>query len=245
MKMLKRLTPLIFIMAIGSFNLGFSTEVSVINQRGEEERFVVEKTDSFLTVLEYIGNYLEDQELKEGQEWLESNSKHLHLDLMICEAGMTVKPFKKNINSRNYQSPVSPQEKKEIRYIITTLAQNSLTNIASSKSTLKKAGDRIDHIHPLRFLSTVFTDEELKVGVHAIRDRGWIWDEFLSGIIGSFKEESAHQNMKAEFIHDFATNVGINVYFVLQPIQEGRWKDLINVLIDTIPRANDPNRYNM
>src|SRR5262245_8490538 len=64
---------------------------------------------------------------------------------------------------RNYNAEITREEKSDIRFIITSLANKSLISIGIAKPDLEAAGDRIEHIHPLRFLMAVFTDEELKV----------------------------------------------------------------------------------
>jgi hypothetical protein len=223
---------------------GWGTDVIVLDSK-EQKAVKMNPTDSFISVVEWIDHYLELEDFQGREVEEQEVKKEMNFNVTISETGITVKPTKKNGSFRYYYAPVSPQEKKEMRYVLTTLAQNSLANIASSKSSLKKAGDRFSHVHPLKFLSVVFTDEELKACIHAIRDRGWIWDEFLNGVIGSLKEETTSQNMRPEFIHDFASVVGINVSLILGAIQEERWKDLINILIDSIPRTNDYNRYNL
>lgn len=146
---------------------------------------------------------------------------------------------------RDYTSSASKQDKKDIYYIVTTLANDSLISIASSRSSLKKAGERIDYLHPLRFLMVIFTHEELKAGAHAIRDRGGLtWDGFTDGIIGSLKEESAKNNV-LQFAPDFAKKVKIDPALILPSLEKGKWSDFVNILIDKIPRAIDPNRYDM
>lgn len=229
--------------------LAFSEEGLFSESSSEVKGFQVQPMDTMWNVMEYLDHYLPLEELEEGEEVPLFHSKRAYyIEVLIDETGMTLKPCKKGGNARNYYKPVSPSEQKDIRYIVTTLAQNTLASITSSRSSLKKAGDRIDRVHPLRFLSVVFSDEELKAGIHAIRDRngfGKIWDEFSSGLIGSLREEAAAQNLTVEIIQDFANTIGINVHLILAPIQESRWKDFINILIDSVPRANDPNRYNM
>lgn len=147
--------------------------------------------------------------------------------------------------ARNYYAPITQQEKDDLAYIINTLAKSSLLSIASSKSSLKKAGDRIDHLHPLKFLMGIFTDEELKANISAIKNRGWVWDKFYDGIEGSLFEESKKNNIKAEFVMDFSRTIGINAQLILPSIKQKKWKEFVNILIDTIPRKGNPERYDM
>ncbi|WP_068470982.1 hypothetical protein [Candidatus Protochlamydia phocaeensis] len=229
-------------------HFGFSANLTLIDASGQSTEVYIDPSDRFQDVMQFVGNYF--------QEGVESDEE---VALPICYTGLNQEPtaltfivsnsditIRKKSAGRNYSQPVSKQEKKDIAYIVNTLAKESLISIANAKSSLKKAGERIDHVHPLRFLMTIFTDEELKAGVHAIRGRtSWIADEFFSGIVGSLSEEASKQNLKPEFIQDFAGQVNISTALILPPIQQARWKDFVNVLIDNIPRSNDPNRYNM
>lgn len=151
---------------------------------------------------------------------------------------------KNNETGRNYFAALTSNEKNDIRYIVNTLGMASLTKIAKEKSSLKKAGSRINHVHPFRFLSTVFTNEELKVSMHAVRDRGWIWGDFFDGLKESLNEEMKRGNL-LQFTHDFANNVRIDLSVIYQSVSDSDWKQFIDILIDKIPREGNVDRYNM
>lgn len=212
--------------------------LNIINSTGENVEIQVTDSDKFSDVLDWIQAYSYDSiqnsyAINEGE-----------FDLKISEGNVVISS--KKAQGRDYNAPVTKSEKKDIHYIITTLARDSLISIGTSESSLKKAGKRINHIHPLRFLIIAFSDEELKAGVHGIRDRtSWISNGFFDGIGKSFSEEKAKQNLKPEFIKDFANILQVDINAITPFIQQSKWKDFINFLIDTIPRENDPNRYGM
>jgi hypothetical protein len=153
---------------------------------------------------------------------------------------------KSNPNPRNYDVKVSSKERDDIFYIVTTLGRSSLKKLLSAKSSLKKAGTRVDHIHPLRFLECLFSDEEMKVGILQIRERGgWIGKEFFSGLYDSLSAESNLQNLKPQYIADFAAHLKVDNELVTKLITDRDWKGLINTLIEILPRSGNPNRYDM
>ncbi len=145
---------------------------------------------------------------------------------------------------RNYQSIVSASEKADISFIVNTLGMSSLISITKNKSALKKAGQRIDNIHPLRFLMCVFTDEQMKASMEAMQSRNWIWDEFTSGLLRSLEEETSRNNLK-EFLGDFATQLGISVDLISPSINKRQWMQFIKILIQKIPRDSSAGRYDM
>lgn len=151
----------------------------------------------------------------------------------------------KQTTPRNYALAVTSKEKEDIAFIVNTLGMSSLLSVAKNKSALKKAGDRIDGIHPLRFLMCVFTDEKMKVSMDAMQKRNWIWDEFVGGLFNSLNQESSRDNMKPEFIADFANTVGIAIDLVNPPITKKQWAVLIKTLIQNIPRKTDSGRYDI
>jgi hypothetical protein len=211
-------------------------DLALLNAEGEPDVYIDSK-GQFEEVVDSIGEYFQ------CLDRMNDLQTDLIFTLVVSNDRVTVR---KKEDFRDYYAPVTKQEKKDIHYIVTSLAYDSLISLGASKSSLKKAGDRIEQLHPFKFLSTIFTNEELKAGIHAIRDRtAWVWDEFIGGFVRGFKEETAKKNMKNEFIQDFSSVVGIDPALIMPSIQGGKWKEMVNILIDTIPRENDPNRYNL
>lgn len=176
----------------------------------------------------------------------DSTSQTIRLEVAVNSNQIFVKSSKQQSVQRNYQIPVTQSEKDDLVFITTTLARSSIPSLAVHKPALKRAGDRIDHLHPLRFLMTVFTDEELKVNISAIRSRGgWVWNKFYDGLEGSLKEEARKNNMSDEFVVDFTNTIGINASLIQPAIHGKRWKEFVNTLIDAVPRSGNPTRYDM
>lgn len=151
---------------------------------------------------------------------------------------------RKAVVARDYHTPLSSAEKNDLRYIINTLGMASLAKIAKERSSLKKAGDRIDNIHPFHFLSGIFLDEEMKTSVHALRNRGWVWGGFYEGISTSLEEESKKNNLE-QFIPDFANKLKLDPALISSAVAQENWKELVNILIDKIPRSKNNDRYRM
>lgn len=141
--------------------------------------------------------------------------------------------------------PLSSSQQKDITFIITTLGNASLTAIASSKSSLKKAGERIANVHPFIFIQYIFSDEKLKSAMHNLKGRAfWIWSEFFNGIKESLDEEADRDNLNA-YIEDFASNLNLEHSLIHPLVTQKNWKDLINTLLTQIPRGGNTDRYNM
>ncbi|MCH9625114.1 MAG: hypothetical protein S4CHLAM123_02830 [Chlamydiales bacterium] len=144
---------------------------------------------------------------------------------------------------RDYFEEVLPSEKADIHFIVTSLANKSLIGIALIKSELEEAGNRIDHLHPLRFLMTVFTDEELKVGIRNIRSCTWVWNHFSGGLKECLSTEANIGNIQDCFVEHFAETVGVDLDYIFLAVQQRNWDVLIDALITHIPREGDQDRY--
>lgn len=163
----------------------------------------------------------------------------------LCLCMTAGKPEGENVKYRNYNAPLTSKEKSDIKYIVNTLGMEALTSIAKQKSSLKKAGDRIRHIHPLKFLTCVFTDQEMIVSITAMQSRGWVWGDFFDGIKESLNEERGRNNMKEEFVFDFAKKISIDASLIHSQVMHGKWDDFMNTLIKHVPRTGETDRYDM
>lgn len=144
---------------------------------------------------------------------------------------------------RDYTAEVTHYERADIRFIVSSLADKSLMSIAFIKGDLESAGDRIDHVHPLRFLMTIFVDEEMKVAIRNIRGRGWIWNQFVDGIKDSLSTEANIGNLRDEHIVHFASTLGLDPRRLYPSILAQNWEGLIDTLIREVPRRGDHDRY--
>lgn len=208
-------------------------KISSFDSDTEEENLTIfiQPTDNLEQVLDYAKKCFFPLELQEQSA--------VYYELAASKQGATL-TLKKNF--RDYNLSVTKKEKQDISEIIKALSQKSLLSLAASRSELKKIGNRIDHLHPLRFLSTLLTSEELKTGLHKIRERGWVWEEFSSDLVKNLDKEHSNNNLKEEYLADFAKRVGIDLNEIKSPIHNKAWKQFIDLLIDRIPREKT-DRY--
>jgi hypothetical protein len=158
-----------------------------------------------------------------------------------CEARVFTLERGSKKGPRNYFGKVSQGDVADVKFIINTLGFAPLAKIAKERSALKKAGNRINYIHPLRFLLLIFQDEKMKVAIHSLRDRGVIWKEFYTGIKDGFDEEI--NNFKGDAVSDFCGQLSLDCPSISSLIKNADWRSLIDYLIDNIPRDTNHDRY--
>lgn len=144
---------------------------------------------------------------------------------------------------RNYDAPLTASEISDIRYIVTSLSSRSLVYLLSNRGDFEAAGDRLDHLHPLKFLMAIFVDEEMKAAIRNIRGRGWVWGNFIAGFKDSFSTEDSLGNVRKDQVMDFAQNVEVDFQLVYPSFQRKNWEECINLLIEYVPRKGDHDRY--
>lgn len=64
--------------------------------------------------------------------------------------------YRANVAPRKFYEKVTDKEKKDIETIVNSTGSKSLPELLKLKSSLAKTGDRVNHIHPLRFFMVVF-----------------------------------------------------------------------------------------
>lgn len=223
-----------------------SAEMVVVeNDQGESFVFEINEDDSFLNVVNSIEGFSlrdtipgdENFELTEDFTFtVRRVSREVSFNEMLAKKFM--------VEPRSYAYGIKPSECADITYIVKTMANSSLPKIKIAESSLKKAGERIDHLHPFYFLSCIFTSEELKVCMRNLHGRAWVWKEFLKGIVTSLEEENGKGNV-LQFTEDFAKRVKVDVNVILPILQAGRWERFVDTLIEIVPREGGSDRYNM
>lgn len=244
---------LIGMFLIGGFNppllSGYSIKIE--NFLGENIEIPVDEKDGFLDVMGQLQSYLEIASIEAENEIrpltiFPSESHSLTgsgWNVVMMNAGIVVK--QKKDKWRSYENGATKEEKSNIAFIVKTLGFESVISIGKEKSSLERTGKKIDHVHPLIFLKTVFTDEELKAGIAAIRDRvSWVKNGFFDGLYESLNDEAERDNLM-QHVTDFAKKVKINEGLIRSSLEKKKWKEFVSILIDNIPREKDPNRYNM
>jgi len=224
-------------------------ELHIRTPSGENVTVEVDPTDSFVNVINQIETFILDGDQEE--EDLQNLNFYAYQDeaveqnqgfRFLFDFKMGKETAAKKV-TRDYYAGVSTSQKQDIRYIVTTLGTNAWYELLKKKSSLEAAGDRIDSVHPLRFFGYIFTDEELKAGIHSIRTNSKVWKKFFNGFSTSLDEETDKKNMTNAFIQDFANTVGIDVNAIQSSLQQRRWVNFVDILLEKIPRNGDHRRY--
>jgi hypothetical protein len=151
---------------------------------------------------------------------------------LICtlNASIIKKPPTKQEDLSYKELPCSEQDKTHIFEIISTMAENGKLSLLFKQNHLRELGSHIDHVHPLKFMSTIFTNAHLKSCMFYIWDDSFKKSGFLSGLGPSMTLE-AEKGKLNQYIPDFANELEVSAES-LKPYFESRdWENLVYFLI--------------
>lgn len=124
--------------------------------------------------------------------------------------------------------PCSSKERSTIEKILTILDTDSALSIIPKISLLRALENQIDHLHPLKFLGIIFSEEKLKQKVNRIfqdQFKGFHQQGFLMGI-----EKGMGRYSVAElnpYLDGWARSIGATREEVAPLIQSQEWGRLV------------------
>jgi hypothetical protein len=121
-------------------------------------------------------------------------------------------------------------DKANIGEIVTILAENGKLSLLLKSSYLKQLGAQIAHVHPMKFLTTIFTNPQLKLGMNEIFDDYFKRNGFMDGLGPSLTKE-ADKNKLDRFLADFAKELGIALEPMKVYFQSRDWEGLVYFLM--------------
>lgn len=220
----------------------YAQQIIVQSPAGESYLFQVESKDSFGSVIDSIHKCIKEGALSKDTERATAATPYI-MELLSTHEPLIIRMSNKPFSEpRNFAAGYSQVEAEDIAYIVKTLSNSSLPKIKSSESSLKKAGDRIDHVHPLQFLFCVFNNEEVKVAARNLVGRSWVWKEFLTGLTDTLAEENEKNNIQP-FLNEFASALKVDVNILLSLQKSGKWDKFVTFLINSVPRDGNTDRY--
>lgn len=129
---------------------------------------------------------------------------------------------------RDYNAPLSQEEKEAINYITDTLANTNMLLLLPKKESLENAGGVIKKVHPFVLLLTLF--EKHKDRLNVILNRSIVGNSFIEGIAKSCTREYNSQNISDRIVEDFAKKLGLNSAILLNFVKNNKWEEMINFI---------------
>lgn len=122
------------------------------------------------------------------------------------------------------------EDQNNIFEIITTMADNGKLSLLLKKNYLQNLGAQINHVHPLKFLSTIVTNPRLKTCLNYVFDDYFKRNGFMDGIAPSLSRE-AEKGKLDMYIDDFAKEVNVPRENLNKSFQNQDWEGLVRIFL--------------
>lgn len=128
--------------------------------------------------------------------------------------------------------PCSEQDKACVHQIITTVAENGKLSLLFKKNELKALGSQINHLHPLKFLSAIFSNPDLKQRMGQIFGDYFKRNAFMDEIGAGLTSESEKGGLTHSIIEKFAKEVNMPAAQLRPFFDNQDWDGLVEFLIN-------------
>jgi hypothetical protein len=129
-----------------------------------------------------------------------------------------------------YTLPLTDVEMRQIAYIITTLAEKNIFELAFKKRDMEKRGKKINHVHPLRFMGYILSTSHLRKCAREIEKSSFKWDAFVGGFSKRMREEHAKGNVMP-YIHGFSDLLGAPTEQVSHYVHKRNFEGMVRHLM--------------
>lgn len=133
-------------------------------------------------------------------------------------------------NQSFYQLPLTDREKRFIKIIVTSMAEKNLVQLAFERRSMEKKGDKIHHVHPLRFMGYILGTPDLKHHLKAIKKSTFKWDALISGFSKRMREELSNDNV-FQHLPGFANEIGSTPDHVASYIRKKDFEGLVKSML--------------
>lgn len=147
-------------------------------------------------------------------------------------ASIIKKPPEKTSDLSYKDLVCTEEDQKAIYKIISTMAQKGKLGLLLQQSSLREMGASINHVHPLKFLATIFKDPYLKSCMPIIWNDYFKRHGFLDGLAPSLTRE-AEKGKLQKHLPDFAKDVGVDEKDLKSYVEVHDWSNLVLFLMQS------------
>lgn len=145
-------------------------------------------------------------------------------------ASIIKRPPAKPVQMKYHEIPCSDEQKAHIHEIVSTVAETSKISLYFKQQHLKRLGEEISDVHPLKFLAAIFSSAHLKVHMAYIWNDYFKRTEFMAGLAPSLSQEMDKGNLLI-YLDDFAVEVGVKGEELHPYFSTRSWENLVYFLI--------------
>jgi len=154
----------------------------------------------------------------------------LALSATTMDASIIKKPPTKLVETSFKELTCTEEDQANVAEIINTMAENGKITLLFKQTHLKEVGAQINHLHPLKFLSSIFSREDLKASMPQIWGDYFKRTSLLDGLVPSLTRE-ANKGKLEQYLVDFAEEVNVTPESIKPYFDAQDWENLVLYLI--------------
>lgn len=124
------------------------------------------------------------------------------------------------------QLRLTDTDKRNIKKIVTTMADKNVFQLLLDKKTLEQKGKQVRPVHPMRFLGYICSDGHLRKCLHTISKNHFKWSSFVDGFKDRMKEE-ARKGELLPYVSGFAQTLNMDPNVVVNYINKSDYEGLM------------------
>lgn len=132
------------------------------------------------------------------------------------------------------------KDRENISFLIRAMSENGKLGLLFRKGELNRIGAEINHVHPLKFLDTIFSSPELKQCMPNIENDYFKWNGLMDGL-GPSLSSKADQGKLDMYLDEFAKTIGVTREEIEPFVKPKDWQGLVRYL-SSRPDSYEPDQ---
>ncbi len=158
-------------------------------------------------------------------------AKSRYLKKVPLVEAFIIKPKPKTKGPSYSKLEFTKENKEAIHIIIQTMAENSVVGLLPKKKELTELGNSISNVHPLKFIETMFSSEEMKGCVIEIFKSSFKRNQLMGGLSGNLTVKSKMNDLDI-YIEDFAKAISVPKEELIAFFESKDWEGLVRYLMN-------------
>jgi len=168
-----------------------------------------------------------EEKLPEALEPVQEDLAHLAEKQTVSEA--VPAPVKNAYEAL----PITEEEKEKIGKIFITMSENNVFQLLFERKYLQRLGKEINHVHPMRFLGTAFSDRRITSAIRNIKRSMFKWDGFIDGFAERLNEEYMANNIN-QYVDGLAEALRVDKNRMQALINKKDFEGLVIYLMNSV-----------
>ncbi|MBP9841158.1 MAG: hypothetical protein KBC64_01885 [Simkaniaceae bacterium] len=147
------------------------------------------------------------------------------------ELPILVASYDLNDTHHFYQLSLSKSAADKIYKLIHNMGTLSWPKLLWKKKEMEKLGEQVDHVHPLRFLGVIMSNDHLKECMRNVADSPLKMNRFMNGLSDKLDKNFKNHNLLPH-VAGFAETVNKDPYRIEDLIIKKKWRALVDYLME-------------